>query len=109
MATEFQKTIFRVCREIIEKKCVKQTKTLRYAILESDQSTLTINTSHYAMTVLANLLLRIHNEIALRDEEKKRKPLPFMLVILDKPGGVYHIHGTHGNVLYGADERLRKK
>lgn len=88
---------------------MKQTKNLRYAILESDQSTLTINTSPYAMAVLANLLLRIHNEIALRDEEKKKRPLPFMLVILDKPGGVYHITGTHGNVLYGVEERLRKK
>lgn len=77
--------------------------------MESDQSAFLINTSFYAINTLTNLLLRIHNEIALRDEEKKKRPLPFMLVILDKSRGLYYVHATYGNVLHGSDDRLRKK
>lgn len=78
-------------------------------MLESDQSAFAINTSFYYLDMLTNLLLRIHNEIALLDVEKKKKPQPFMIVIFDKRRNVYFAHGTHGNVVYLAEDKLRKK
>ena len=98
-----------ICKEIIEKKKVKQAKNLRYALLESDQSAFVINTSFYYLDMLTNLLLRIHNEIALLDPEKKKKPQPFMIIILDKKMNVYFAHGTHGNVVYLTEDKIRKK
>ena len=104
-----QKNIVNICKEILEKKRVKQIKNLRYAILESDQSAYMINTSFYAIDAMTNFLLRIHNETASSDPDKKKKILPFMLVIFDKQRHVYLVHATHGNVSYFYEEKMRKK
>lgn len=103
-----QTNIINICKEIIEKKKVKQTKNLRYALLESDQSAFTINTSFYNIDSLTNLLLRIHNGIAEKDPDNK-KVQPFMLIIFNKTQNLYFAYGTYGNILQTSELKMRKK
>lgn len=107
-AINFQTNIINICKEIIEKKKVKQTKHLRYALIESDQSAFLINTSFYCIDSLANLLLRIHNGIAEKDPENKHIQ-PFVFIVYDKVRNVYFVHGTYGNTLQPSELKIRKK
>lgn len=109
LATEAQQNIFRLCKEVIEKKRVQQTSDLRYAVIEAEQSANIVNTTIHAIRVLTNLLLRVHNEAAVRDKNKKKRVLPFMIAIFDKSRSIFLVHATHGNMAFGDSERIKKK
>lgn len=109
LATEAQQNVFRLCKEVIEKKRVQQTTSLRYAVVETEQSANIVNTTIHAIRVLTNLLLRVHNEAAVRDKSKKKRVLPFMVAILDRHRSIYLVHATHGNMAFGDSERIKKK